>query len=295
MEIKWLGLLGLGLALACEVPRVRPASPSPVSFPDESAQGLSPRPEDEPEPDPEEAELDDEALAALIAAKLQDQEQDQDVEAAPRAPSLSLEDGLAGDVPPAVVTANLSSQQCREELRKRGVTFEVPSFQTPDVETPVLLAGPIESVEIGPRWPKVSRVQEVMDCRLALALVGLARIAGAQGIRKILYYSIYRPAPAGKPRRGGSQHRRGMAIDIGWLELDNGERVSVLESYPRRNKKPPCDEVKVGQQGRGLQRFVCQAHAEKLFQVMLTPNANPAHHNHFHFDLVSGVRWYIFH
>jgi hypothetical protein len=266
-----------------------------MSFSHESEQGLPPEPEDEPELDPEETELDYDALEALIAEKLQDEDVKVGVETPALAPTLALENGIAADVPPAAVTANLSSLQCRAELRKRGVKFEIPSFPTPDVETPVLLAGPVESVEIVPRWPKASRVQEVMDCRLALALVGLARIARAQGIQKILYYSIYRPAPAGKSRKGSSQHQRGMAIDIGWLEFDEGERVSVLTGYPRRPKKPPCDEVELGQKDRRLQQFVCQAHADKLFQVMLTPNANPAHHNHFHFDLVSGVRWYIFH
>lgn len=33
--------------------------------------------------------------------------------------------------------------------------------------------------------------------------------------------------------------------------------------------------------------------AARLFTVVLTPNHNRAHKNHFHLDLTAGVKWFI--
>jgi hypothetical protein len=234
--------------------------------------------------------LDTSALEALIAQKLR-------VEDIPMSQPLPLApdrgDRLSGDVPLAAVTANLAGGKCLSTLKRLGVEFEVPDFETPHVETPILLSGPIAGVEILPRWPKVDRTQEVLDCRLGLALVGLSRVAAAQGVRKILYYSIYRPSPAGKPPKKGAQHPRGMAIDIGWLELRSGALVSVLDNFPHRRGQPICKQMDLDDAGNLLRQFVCQAHAEQLFQVMLTPNANADHQNHFHFDLTPEGSWCI--
>lgn len=274
---------------ACAYPapsRVPPADPpAPIE-----TQPLDSANEDSEDATPGETELDYAALESLIAQKLEEQAQAE--AASSTGDELASSERLAGDVPVAAVTANLSAKRCLSTLRRHGVKIERPDFETPHVDTPLLLAGPIEGVEIGPRSSRADRTQEVMDCRLALALVGLARSAAALGVRKILTYSTYRLSH--KPPQKGHQHQRGLAIDIGWLELATGERVSVLDSFPRHDGQPPCKTVSTDEAGELLQRFVCQAHADKLFQVMLTPNANREHHNHFHFDLTPDATWYIF-
>jgi hypothetical protein len=177
-----------------------------------------------------------------------------------------------------------------------------------------MLIGSIAGVEIVPRWPKNKNVNAVMDCHLMLALVEAAGQARRLGVKKILYYSTYRPlreppatckrGKAGshcrkqkrtykKAQRSPSQHRNALAIDIRWFVTDQGETIDVLEDFERRHHKFPCDTRTRTDKGRLLQRFACGLHHTKTFNVMLTPNANSAHHNHFHFDITPDATWYI--
>lgn len=147
-----------------------------------------------------------------------------------------------------------------------------------------------------------------------LALVELARQAKLLGVKEIQYYSTYRPlrkppksCKAGKAgsrcrklkksyrkaQKSPSQHRAALAIDIRWFVTDRGETIDVLEDFERRSRADPCATRTRTEKGRLLQRFACGLHDEKIFNVMLTPNANKAHHNHFHFDITPNATWYI--
>jgi hypothetical protein len=219
-------------------------------------------------------------------------------------------------VPPAYENWQLSPEHCLGQLWKHGVKFGRPDFETPLVDTPILLEGPLEGVKIAPRWPRPKPDNAVMDCHLALALVELSRTARKHGIKEILFYSTYRPLrkpPAKCPKGKGakrcrrqkriyaeaknaktrSQHRHALAIDIRWLVTDKGETLDVLEHFDRKNHKDPCSYKASTKEGLRLQKFACDLHEKHTFNVMLTPNANKAHHNHFHFDITPDARWYI--
>ena len=188
---------------------------------------------------------------------------------------------------------SMTDEACLGELSAAGVAVSRPDFETPFVQQPLLLDGPIDGVTIRPKARRQVRLNEVMDCRLIVALRGVARAAREQGFRELLFYSTYRPmkdkAKAGK----ASMHRRGLAIDVGWLTAADGIAVEVLSGYERRSAEPPCEAAADTDVGRRLRDFACALHARKIFNVVLTPNANEAHHNHFHFDITPNARWYI--
>ncbi len=218
-------------------------------------------------------------------------------------------------VPAALDNWKQTGQQCLKALEEAGVTWKVPDFKTYFVDTPILLTSPIEGVEIKPRWPRAVPENAVMDCRLALALVNVAREARSGGMKEILFYSTYRPikppkGPCEKGRKGKkcraakkkydkakkgkmSQHRRALAIDIRWFVTDDGETIDVLEDYERHDKEPPCADEPETEAGKFLRGFACGLHATKTFNVILTPNANKDHHNHFHMDITPDATWYI--
>jgi hypothetical protein len=209
----------------------------------------------------------------------------------------------------------MTDDACAGALAAAGIATSKPDFETPFVAQPLLLDGPVEGVAIRPKWRRELRVNEVMDCRLVLALRGAARAARASGFAEILFYSTYRPiqeppaecpdGAAGKRCRAAraawakaaagkaSMHRRGLAIDIGWLTATDGTPVEVLASYERHDGAPPCAAPAATDLGKRLRDFACALHAGKAFNVVLTPNANKAHHNHFHFDVTPNARWYI--
>ena len=67
---------------------------------------------------------------------------------------------------------------------------------------------------------------------------------------------------------------------------------------PAVRELPPGRPVITGRgtsddKGQLLQDFACGLHKDKVFNVVLTPNANKAHHNHFHFDITPNATWYI--
>ena len=219
-------------------------------------------------------------------------------------------------IPPAPDNMGMSSKQCLAALEKRGVAFETPLFDTHLIETPVLLAGPVDGVRIGPHFQgKKKPTHAVMDCHLALAMSGVAQVAKRLGIAAIEFYSTYRPLkrpPKKCPKRAGrkkclekkrnyrkvvaaqkSQHRFGRAVDIRWLEMADGSRLDVLEHFERRDGVEPCSYSPASREAAVLTAFVCTIHRAHVFSVMLTPNANRDHHNHFHFDLTPRARFNI--
>lgn len=78
-----------------------------------------------------------------------------------------------------------------------------------------------------------------------------------------------------------SQHSFANAIDIKTFTLKGGKKIAVQRTY---GKGPDAPKHKEGQ---FLRAVVRRAVDEGVFTVVLTPNFNRAHHNHFHFDLSS--------
>ncbi len=73
-----------------------------------------------------------------------------------------------------------------------------------------------------------------------------------------------------------SEHGRANAIDIAAFQLRDGRRISVREGWngPDANARAFL---------RGLHRAACAR-----FGVVLGPDANSLHHDHFHFDMGNG-------
>ena len=73
-----------------------------------------------------------------------------------------------------------------------------------------------------------------------------------------------------------SEHATANAIDISGFTLANGSKVSILRDWPYRSKKGGGKKAK----------FLRDIHygACTYFRVVLGPEANRLHANHFHFD-----------
>jgi hypothetical protein len=171
------------------------------------------------------------------------------------------------------------------------VTFEVvPPDSAPGVRSPLRLRSDIGGVAITPRRP--SRVHEIIDCRLALRLLAWAPKLRRAGVFRLEHYSIYRPG-ARTPRRRVSGHAHALAIDAARFHLVTGAVVDVLSDWEDRERgEDPClgrpDEAWPSRLLRGV---VCDAVAQGLFDVVLTPHHDAAHGNHLHLELKPDVDW----
>ena len=118
----------------------------------------------------------------------------------------------------------------------------------------------------------------LVACDLALALGALARQARKQNIQRVVHLGTTQCRTIADTQVL-SQHAFGRAIDISAFHLDNGRVVRVLQDWERGQPQPRT------QPGRLLRDFAMALHRDQVFNVVLTPEYNEAHWDHFHLDL----------
>ena len=236
-------------------------------------------------------------------------------DAAPRAPGrdtpaadapsddapASARDATAATEPPLAIPAGrliaaLDAERCTAILRSHGVRYDVVSpGDAPNVAQPVRLRGPIGGVLVEPR--NASLVHEILDCRLAVALLAWAPALRAAGIDRIQHYSVFRPAARVHSTGRPSGHATGLAIDSALYRRAGAVVLDVLADWTERERGgPPCPvRDREPESARTLRSLVCAAVAQDLFQVVLTPHFDHAHQNHVHLEVVPGIDWSYVH
>ncbi|MFA7431405.1 MAG: extensin family protein [Rhodospirillaceae bacterium] len=119
-----------------------------------------------------------------------------------------------------------------------------------------------------------------VDCGLAVKVVEwdravvrpLARELFGKDIKTIHHYGGYVCRNRTSSRSRLSEHAYGRAIDIAAFELEDGTMISVKNHWSG-----------AGARSTFLRRAA--AGACGMFSVVLTPAADKAHHDHFHFDV----------
>jgi hypothetical protein len=181
---------------------------------------------------------------------------------------------------------------CRQALRSAGVHFETLSAAAaPGVMMPIRLLGPIHGVDF--EQLEHDATFAILDCRLGLALVAWSHDLRRARVRRVDYYSMYRPGA----RVGGngpiSGHAHALAIDAARFTLDNGVTLAVLDDWEGRKRgQAPCPVRRDETAGSRLLRAVtCAGIDSQLFQIVLTPHYNKAHDNHVHLERKPEVDW----
>lgn len=190
--------------------------------------------------------------------------------------------------------AALSDRQCVRLLRRAGVAFEPSARAVLGVAQPIFVTGPIGGVSY--RASGRRQIRELMDCRLAIALVRWSRMLRALSVREVVHLSTYRPPTQAEAERSPVQtrHHGGMAIDAGSFVRDDGTVLSVLSDFHGRLRRPVCGpEARVARNeaARALRTIACDSARRGLFHVVLTPNFNVPHRNHLHLEVARGTSW----
>jgi hypothetical protein len=179
-------------------------------------------------------------------------------------------------------------QGCLAALRARGVAFtEGPDLR--GVRTPVTLDGDRFSPRLRPRGERPAQ----MDCQLALALTEARPIFSRLGIAELEYSAAY----DFRNRRHSNQlsaHAFGLAIDVHSFHTA-GREYPVARTFERHRGRwqsldldPGWYRSCVGRPrtpaGRTLRRLGCRLHLDEAFRIILTPDDNWDHHDHFHIE-----------
>ncbi|HEU4726368.1 MAG TPA: extensin family protein [Kofleriaceae bacterium] len=201
---------------------------------------------------------------------------------------------------PAVRYARLSQGDCEAELAQRHIEF-VREAAT-GVMAPVRLTGPLHGVVFrtdGKDAVRATSPYEIADCRLVLALDDFAQILESHDIVEVRHYSMYRPPRHWPEDKIGSQHDGALALDAGRFIDRAGKVLDVDHDFHGRIGARTCGDGAAPRPATPdaltLREILCQAVERRLFNVVLTPNYNRPHHNHFHLEVMAGVGWFLVH
>jgi hypothetical protein len=201
---------------------------------------------------------------------------------------------------PAQRYAKLDKTACEAELTKRGISFK--SETASSVLAPVRLTGPLRGVTFHSSLPAAQRTTspyEIFDCRLVLALDDFSVILNRYDIVSVIHFSVYRPPPAKFAPPVGKQHTGALAIDAAVFVRKDGTKLTVEKDFHGRIGANTCgagtSPWPVTPESVALRGIVCEAASARLFNVVLTPDFNWAHRNHFHLEITAGAAWYLVH
>lgn len=268
---RWLAfLVPLVMLSSCTRATERPPSPSV---------------EDAPEPGPDPAS--EPAPAAVAPAPpAEDEPDDRGIRLLPNGA-------------PAAKYVTLDRAACEAELRRRKVPF-VRAAWTQGVAIPVRLEGPISGVAIHsrvPPWQRRRSKYEIFDCRLVVALDDFARILAKHDVVDVIHYAAYRPKSENgcTKKYTGKQHCAALALDVGIFEKKDGTKIDVLAHFHGKIGAPTCTAgsgpSRVTEESTMLWNVVCEAAQKGIFNVILTPNYNAQHANHFHVEITPDAEW----
>lgn len=202
---------------------------------------------------------------------------------------------------PAVRYGALSQDACEAELTARKIAFTREPAK--GVRAPVRVSGAIHGVVFHTDLDEAKRATskwELADCRLVLALDDFAQILAAHDVVEVRHYSMYRPPGKTWPDdKEASQHAGALAIDAARFIKSDGKYLDVLKHFHGAIGAKTCGEgagpKPTTPEATELREILCDAVGKHLFNVVLTPNYNRPHRNHFHLEVTAGVSWFLVH
>lgn len=165
-------------------------------------------------------------------------------------------------------------QLCAQALGSSGLRV-TPQADSPDAKCPLVDAWRVQGGEVA------LSSSFLASCRLAVSFALFERHALQPAAQAVYGQAVSRVDHLGSfacrnvyGRENGrlSQHATANALDIAGLRLADGRTISVLKDWPKDNQDA---------------RFLRQVRdaACDLFSVVLSPDYNAAHRNHFHLDV----------
>jgi hypothetical protein len=129
------------------------------------------------------------------------------------------------------------------------------------------------------------------DCTLMKSLAQAAPILRANDITKITDIGIYNyrciDQTKTPPNCSMSQHAYAKAIDIAEFVSSTDTHYSVLNDWVIDTSGTTCTASTENEKDALLHKVICELKAASVWNIVLTPNYNSAHRNHFHVDLTT--------
>ena len=204
---------------------------------------------------------------------------------------------------PAVRYASLTPEACKAELAERHIEYREETAKG------VLDPGPAHRPapwrrRSGPTCSETQRETtpwEIADCRLVLALDDFAAMLEKHDIVEVRHYSIYRVAAevlARRQDRRPAQRRRSRSTPAA-SSRRTARRSTCSRTFHGKIGDKTCGDGAgphpATAEAKELRAILCDAVDAHLFNVVLTPDFNRPHRNHFHLEVMAGVKWFLVH
>jgi hypothetical protein len=185
--------------------------------------------------------------------------------------------GLAGAVLAAPTPASADST-CRNELDARGVAWKAAARK--GIADAVEILGPLGGVDYS-SWGQAL----VIDCSLAVSLAEAGRYLVELGIDAVEFSSAYSRRNVRGTKRP-SKHSYGLAIDVASFSGPELGKLRVDRDYEQGlGDHVDCVGQPLTQGGAVLKILQCQLVRSGLFDLVLSPDYDDAHHDHFHLQV----------
>ncbi len=203
----------------------------------------------------------------------------------------------ADDLPVATASVDIvitepTAATCKDWLDLYKVTYTVGPT-SPGVVDPVTVTMPINGMPF--RSGGAARTKMFGDCTIIKSLAQAAPMLRAKQIVEVTDLGVYNyrcigntGTPPNCPN-GISQHAYGNAIDLASFKDMAGMTYVVNTDFvidPAPEKT--CTAATVAGKDQFLHELICGLKAAKLFNIVLTPNYNADHRDHFHVDMTPG-------
>ncbi len=186
-----------------------------------------------------------------------------------------------------------ADDSCHAMLDALGIDWSVAPPNR-GIEDPVYVQPSVHGVS----FRYVSRTEPtrmLADCRLAVSLADLADLVKEYGLDEVVHIGIYNyrciggGTPETRPGCTLSQHAFARAIDLhAFRRRADGTEYNVETDWVVTSGDT-CPGTPRNEADRVLHEIACNLWARGIFHIVLTPNYNSAHRNHFHVDLTVGA------
>ncbi|MCE9578400.1 MAG: extensin family protein [Deltaproteobacteria bacterium] len=169
---------------------------------------------------------------------------------------------------------------CHAALDAAGVRWEATT--RPGIADAVIVTGPIAGVT----YASTSEHQPplVLDCSLVVSLAIAGRYITDLGIDHAIYSSAYQIRNVrGTNRR--SKHSYGLALDVHVWSGPQAGTLSVERDFEQgQGDDIDCVGAPATEAGMALKILECQLIRSGLFYLVLNPDYDADHYNHYHLE-----------
>lgn len=170
-----------------------------------------------------------------------------------------------------------ADRSCYAELESRRVGFK--KVRKSGIENGVEIVGAVGGVELTGPTPLV------VDCSLAVSLDEAGRYLRSLGVVKATFSSAYSKRNVRGTHRP-SKHSYGLAIDVHTFIGDQLGTLRVDRDYEQGlGDGVDCVGRPLTQAGAVLKILQCQLVRSGLFHLVLSPDFDDAHHDHYHLEV----------